>query len=108
MPAGIPTDPQQAYTAGRGDALAPLGQSHTGKGYEVNIDGLTKQMEYEYRHWVESDRVPSWLAPARAEAQLALHAPIVEALEQADADAALAAVRRHHDVMREHLLSREG
>ncbi|MEV0290524.1 MULTISPECIES: FadR/GntR family transcriptional regulator [unclassified Kribbella] len=68
----------------------------------------TSLLEYEYQHWVESDRVPRWLAPNQAEAQLALHAPIVDALERADSEAALAAVRRHNDVMREHLLSREG
>jgi hypothetical protein len=44
VPGGIPTDPQQAMAAGRTDALAPLAQSHTGKGYEVNIDGLQKQI----------------------------------------------------------------
>ena len=43
-PGGIPTDPQQAKAAGRTDALAPLAQSHTGKGYEVNVDGLKKQI----------------------------------------------------------------
>ncbi|TCJ38080.1 FadR/GntR family transcriptional regulator [Parafrankia sp. BMG5.11] len=67
----------------------------------------TSLLEYEYQHWVENDRVPRWLAPSQAEAQLALHAPIVEALERADPEAALIAVRRHNDVMREHLLSRE-
>jgi GntR family transcriptional repressor for pyruvate dehydrogenase complex len=67
----------------------------------------TSLLEYEYQHWVERDQVPSWLTPDNAEAQLALHAPIVEALERADSDAALAAVKRHNDVMREHLLKRE-
>ncbi|MFJ4974565.1 FadR/GntR family transcriptional regulator [Streptomyces coeruleorubidus] len=67
----------------------------------------TSLLEYEYQHWVESDRVPRWLAPDEADSQLALHAPIVEALERADLKAAMAAVRRHNDVMREHLLSRE-
>jgi GntR family transcriptional repressor for pyruvate dehydrogenase complex len=67
----------------------------------------TSLLEYEYQHWVETDRVPQWLAPSQAEAQLALHAPIVKALERGDADAARAAVRRHNDVMREHLLSRD-
>ncbi|NKQ55414.1 hypothetical protein HFP15_21250 [Amycolatopsis sp. K13G38] len=43
-PAGIPTDPQQAMAAGRAAATASLAQSHTGKGYEVNIDGLAKQI----------------------------------------------------------------
>jgi GntR family transcriptional repressor for pyruvate dehydrogenase complex len=67
----------------------------------------TSLLEHEYQHWVENDQVPRWLAPNQADAQLALHAPIVEALERADADAARAAVRRHNDVMREHLLSRD-
>lgn len=43
-PPGIPTDPQQAYAAGGGDAVASLARSHTGKGYEVNVDGLTKHI----------------------------------------------------------------
>lgn len=68
----------------------------------------TSLLEYEYQHWVESDRVPRWLAPNQAEAQLSLHAPIVEAFEAADEDAARAAVRWHNDVMREHLHSRDG
>ena len=67
----------------------------------------TSLLEYEYQYWVESDRVPRWLAPCEADSQLALHGPIVEALERADLEAAMAAVRRHNDVMREHLLSRE-
>ncbi|TCJ34557.1 FadR/GntR family transcriptional regulator [Parafrankia sp. BMG5.11] len=67
----------------------------------------TSLLEYEYEHWVEADRVPRWLAPREAESQLALHAPIIEALERSDLEATIAAVRRHNDVMREHLLSRE-
>ncbi|MEV7091191.1 FadR/GntR family transcriptional regulator [Streptomyces sp. NPDC093085] len=66
----------------------------------------TSLLEYEYKEWVENDEVPAWLAPAAADEQMALHEPIVDALERGDVDAALAAVRRHNDVMREHLLSR--
>lgn len=66
----------------------------------------TSLLEYEYQEWVENDKVPEWLAPSQAEAQLALHAPMVDALERGDMDAALQAVRKHNDVMREHLLSR--
>ena len=67
----------------------------------------TSILEHEFQYWVENDRVPRWLAPSEAKSQLDLHAPIVEALELADLDAAMVAVRRHNDVMREHLLSRE-
>jgi len=66
----------------------------------------TSLLEYEYREWVENDAVPAWLAPSQAEAQLALHAPMVDALEAGDVDAAVRAVRMHNDVMREHVLSR--
>lgn len=66
----------------------------------------TSLLEYEYQEWVERDKVPDWLAPSQADSQLALHAPIVDALERGDAEAALLAVRKHNDVMREHLLSR--
>ncbi len=68
----------------------------------------TKLISYEYQHWVENDRVPRWLEPSESAAQLALHAPIVEAIERADPGAAVTAVRVHNDVMREHLMSREG
>jgi GntR family transcriptional regulator, transcriptional repressor for pyruvate dehydrogenase complex len=67
----------------------------------------TSLLEYEFQYWVESDKVPRWLAPSQAQAQLDLHAPIVDALDRADLETAMAAVRRHNDVMREHLLSRE-
>jgi len=67
----------------------------------------TSLLEYEYQHWVESDQVPSWLDPGNADAQLALHAPIVDALESGDPAAALAAVKKHNDVMREHVMERE-
>lgn len=62
-------------------------------------------LEYEYQEWVENDQAPTWLAPSQAEAQLALHAPMVDALERGDMNATLLAVRKHNNVMREHLLS---
>ncbi len=63
----------------------------------------TPLLEYEYRQWVEDDQVSEWLAPSEAEGMLALHAPIVDALEHQDVDAALAALKRHNEAMGEHL-----
>lgn len=63
-------------------------------------------LDYEYQQWVENDTAPAWLEPSQATAQLALHAPMVDALERGDMDATLLAVRKHNDVMREHLLTR--
>lgn len=65
-------------------------------------------LEYELRSWVESNQVPSWLTRDKADAQLALHAPMVNALAEADLVSALKAVERHNDVMREHLRHRDG
>ncbi len=65
----------------------------------------TSLLEHEYRQWVDDDEVPGWLAPSEAASQLALHEPIVVALETGDTAAALAACRRHNEVMREHLLA---
>lgn len=68
----------------------------------------TALIEYEYEQWVEDDTIPEWLEPGRAKDQLALHAPIVDAIERGSLEDALTAVKRHNDVMREHLLSRKG
>ncbi|WP_030483374.1 FadR/GntR family transcriptional regulator [Nocardioides aequoreus] len=64
----------------------------------------TSLLEHEYRAWVERDEVPAWLAPSEAGSQMALHEPIVAALERGDTAAALVACDRHNQVMREHLL----
>jgi GntR family transcriptional repressor for pyruvate dehydrogenase complex len=66
----------------------------------------TAVLRYEYQSWVDRDEVPQWLRPDAAEGQLALHEPIVTALESGDVAAALAAVARHNAVMRQHLDSR--
>ena len=66
----------------------------------------TAVLGYEYQAWVEEDVVPQWLRPEAADSQLAIHEPIVAALEAGDLDAAAAAVAHHHEVMRQHLDSR--
>ena len=68
----------------------------------------TTLMEYEFRHWVDRERVPDWLQPSQAPAHLALHEPIVDALERRDVAAALATVERHSAATREHIRSRPG
>jgi GntR family transcriptional repressor for pyruvate dehydrogenase complex len=65
----------------------------------------TAVISYEYRPWVENDMVPEWLRPEHAEAAIALHEPIVAALEAGDAQAAVLAVRNHHQATLQHLLS---
>lgn len=66
----------------------------------------TTLMGHEFQPWVENNAVPAWLEPSQAEPQMAIHAPIVEAIERRDAEAAAEAVRRHNDAMREHLEDR--
>jgi GntR family transcriptional repressor for pyruvate dehydrogenase complex len=63
----------------------------------------TAVIAYEYRPWVENDDVPDWLRPDQAEAQFALHEPIVAAIEAGDTEAAVQAVRHHHEAMLQHL-----
>jgi GntR family transcriptional repressor for pyruvate dehydrogenase complex len=63
----------------------------------------TAVISYEYRPWVENNDVPSWLHPDQAEAQIALHEPIVAAIEAGDTEAAVQAVRHHHEAMLQHL-----
>ena len=67
----------------------------------------TAVIRYEYQRWVDDDEVPTWLRPDAAGSQLAIHEPIVAALEAGDVDAAQAAVLRHNEVMRQHLDSAE-
>jgi GntR family transcriptional repressor for pyruvate dehydrogenase complex len=63
----------------------------------------TALIAFEYRPWVENNEVPEWLRPDQAEAQMALHEPIVAAIEAGDTEAAVEAVRHHHEAMLEHL-----
>jgi GntR family transcriptional repressor for pyruvate dehydrogenase complex len=60
-------------------------------------------LSFEYRPWVDNDEVPHWLHPDEAEAQMALHEPIVAGIESRDPDVTMRAVRHHHEVMLEHL-----
>ncbi|MFI1014937.1 FadR/GntR family transcriptional regulator [Streptomyces sp. NPDC020965] len=59
----------------------------------------TAVIRYEYEPWIRSQSVPPWLAPGEAEKLLAVHEPIMAAIEAADEPAALLAVRRHHDTV---------
>ena len=65
----------------------------------------TAILSYEYRYWVESETVPTWLRRTTPEEQMALHAPIARAVIDRDPVAASAAVLEHHRVMAEHLES---
>lgn len=62
-------------------------------------------LEYQYRAWVDRELKPAWLAPESADEHIALHAPIVDALEARDLVGAADAVQRHHDAMHHHLLN---
>jgi hypothetical protein len=57
----------------------------------------------EFKQWVDSESVPSWLRDASPEQQLALHEPIMASIAARDVDAARIAVLNHHRVMLEHL-----
>jgi GntR family transcriptional repressor for pyruvate dehydrogenase complex len=60
-------------------------------------------INYEYRSWIDCGTVPAWLRPGEAARLTALHAPILAAVRDRDEEAGRIAVRRHHDVMSEHL-----
>lgn len=63
----------------------------------------TAVISYEYDDWVSRDRVPDWLLPANADAQMAIHKPILDAMADRDDAAVRAAIRHHHDVMLQHI-----
>lgn len=63
----------------------------------------TAVISYEYDEWVSRDRVPDWLLPSNADAQMAIHKPIVDAMAARDDTALRAAIRHHHDVMLQHI-----
>ncbi|HEY3710191.1 MAG TPA: FadR/GntR family transcriptional regulator [Amycolatopsis sp.] len=68
----------------------------------------TAVISCEYRPWVENNDVPGWLSPEQAEQQIALHEPIVAAIEAGDTEAAVRAVRNHHLAMLQHLHAGNG
>ena len=68
----------------------------------------TAVLSYEYEPWVRHDTVPAWLHAREVDVQMALHAPILDAIEARDEPAALAAVELHHEAMVDHVASRRG
>jgi GntR family transcriptional repressor for pyruvate dehydrogenase complex len=84
-----------------------VGMSHNPFLTAIYESTHTAVIRHEYQRWVENDEVPSWLRPDGADAQLAIHEPIVAALEAGDLASAQAAVLRHNEVMRQHLDSAE-
>jgi GntR family transcriptional regulator, transcriptional repressor for pyruvate dehydrogenase complex len=64
-------------------------------------------INYEYRNWIDSGTVPSWLRPSEAVGLTALHEPILAAVRNRDVDAGRIAVLRHHQVMAQHLAARQ-
>jgi len=63
----------------------------------------TAVLSYEYKYWVETDSTPAWLRRTNAAEQMALHEPIARAVINGDAEAARAAVLKHHEAMSQHL-----
>jgi len=68
----------------------------------------TAVLSHEYEHWVRTETEPAWLDPAGAPVLLELHQTIYDAVAAGDAQAAQAAVQRHHAVMLEHLAAARG
>ncbi|MGM0931078.1 MAG: FadR/GntR family transcriptional regulator [Actinomycetota bacterium] len=62
-------------------------------------------LNYEYRSWIESGRVPSWLAGDRLTEVVELHAPILDAILARDSEGVINAVAHHHQAMAQHLLA---
>jgi GntR family transcriptional repressor for pyruvate dehydrogenase complex len=65
-------------------------------------------LSYQLRNWVDTNSAPLWLRHGGPEQQWALHQPIAAAVIAGDADAARAAVRRHHEMMVRHLADTRG
>ncbi|WP_176955725.1 FadR/GntR family transcriptional regulator [Sinosporangium album] len=63
----------------------------------------TAVIRYEYDPWIQSEKVPAWLKPSAAGRLIAIHEPIMHALERADEDAAVSAVQNHHTMVMDHL-----
>jgi GntR family transcriptional repressor for pyruvate dehydrogenase complex len=68
----------------------------------------TAVLAHEYEHWVRTETEPAWLEPSGAPVLLDLHQAIYDAVAAGDADAAQAAVLRHHEVMLQHLAAARG
>jgi GntR family transcriptional repressor for pyruvate dehydrogenase complex len=68
----------------------------------------TAVLSHEYEHWVRTETEPVWLEPSGAPVLLDLHQAIYDAVAAGDADAAQAAVQRHHEVMLQHLAAARG
>jgi GntR family transcriptional repressor for pyruvate dehydrogenase complex len=68
------------------------------------FEGVHKSlMNYEYRQWIASGTVPTWLGRRHAGALTALHEPILFAVRDRDVEAGRLAVLHHHHAMEEHL-----
>jgi GntR family transcriptional repressor for pyruvate dehydrogenase complex len=68
------------------------------------FEGVHKTlMNYEYRQWISSGTVPTWLGRRHANSLTALHEPILFAVRDRDGEAARLAVLHHHYEMEEHL-----
>ncbi len=68
------------------------------------FEGVHKTlMNYEYRQWISSGTVPTWLGRRHANSLTALHEPILFAVRDRDVEAGRLAVLHHHHAMEEHL-----
>ena len=68
------------------------------------FEGVHKTlMNYEYRQWISSGTVPTWLGRRHSDSLTALHEPILFAVRDRDVEAGRLAVLHHHHAMEEHL-----
>lgn len=63
----------------------------------------TAIISYEYDDWVNRDLIPDWLLPDNADAQMAIHKPILDGMTAGDDAVTRAAIRHHHEVMLQHI-----
>jgi GntR family transcriptional repressor for pyruvate dehydrogenase complex len=63
----------------------------------------TAVLSQEHGLWIRTEAEPGWLAGPGRSVLLDIHQAIYDAVAAGDARAAQAAVRRHHEVMLEHL-----
>ncbi len=58
----------------------------------------------QYQQWIDEDITPKWLETHRVEAQMKLHEPILDAVQQRNLEEGRLAILHHHNELVEHLV----
>ncbi|HEY2307432.1 MAG TPA: FCD domain-containing protein [Streptosporangiaceae bacterium] len=92
----MPILPQPVHA----DVVRAAGNAYLLAGYEGVHTAVLSQ---DHELWIRTEAEPGWLAGPGRSVLLDNHQAIYDAVAAGDARAAQAAVRRHHEVMLEHL-----